>query len=82
MRCQGNEPEICGGPNALSLYNATSFRPPTVNSLIDGYTAQRCLTDPATTGRSLGGQSYSDASGMTQENCVRFCANNDYIYAG
>lgn len=81
-RCQGAEPEICGGSNALSMYNATDFQPPVAKSPIDGYEAIGCLTDPNTQGRGLQGASTVDYDNMTEETCVDYCAGKGFSYAG
>lgn len=39
-----------------------------------------CWTDYGR--RKLAGNSYVDSKNMTQENCVAFCQNNTYAYAG
>ena len=81
MRCQGAEPEICGGPNVLSLYNNPGFTPPKIKTPIGKYTAKKCLTDPNTSGRSLQGASMTNPQ-MTEELCVKFCLGRQYNYAG
>lgn len=81
MRCAGNEPDICGGPSALSLYNNTAFISPTHKPSIGRYHSQGCLLDPNTNGRSLQGAMFTDP-GMTEEKCVKYCLGHEYRYAG
>lgn len=70
--CAGNASEICGSANLLSLYNLTSYQPPSTVPQVGYYVSQGCYNE-APNGRLLGGPSYSNASGMTVESCVQFC---------
>ncbi|KAI1621836.1 WSC domain-containing protein [Exophiala viscosa] len=89
MTCAGNTSEICGGSNALSLFQNKLYEQPgnpsTVN--ITGKSAQfgylGCYTE-GTSGRALGGSSsYSTtSSSMTVELCVAACYARGYDYAG
>ena len=80
MRCQGSEPEVCGGPNALSLYNNTGYQAPQAKSPIGPYEAIGCLSDPALAGRGLQGSTTTNYTGMTEEICLDFCYPS--LYAG
>ncbi|KIV86256.1 hypothetical protein PV11_01876 [Exophiala sideris] len=89
MTCAGNTNELCGGPNALSLFQNKLYQQPgnpsTVN--ITGSSAKfgylGCYTE-GTSGRALGGSaSYSTtSSSMTVEMCVAACYAKGYDYAG
>ena len=81
MRCRGNGPQICGGNNALSLYNNTGYIAPKHKSPIGKYVVQGCLSDPNNGGRSLQGASTTN-SRMTEDMCVKYCLGRRYQYAG
>jgi hypothetical protein len=81
MRCAGNEPDICGGPAVLSLYNSTAYVSPRHKPSIGKYKPQGCLLDPNTNGRALQGASIQDPH-MTEEKCVKYCLGRSYRYAG
>ncbi|TKA70234.1 hypothetical protein B0A55_06883 [Friedmanniomyces simplex] len=81
MRCRGSEPEVCGGPGALSLYNNTLYVPPVEVPHVGKYGAQACITDPNTNGRPLQGN-FTASADMTVEKCIKFCLGSYYHYAG
>lgn len=81
MRCRGSEPEICGGPGVLSLYNNTLYIPPEEVTHVGKYGTKQCITDPNTTGRPLQGN-FTAGPDMTVEKCVKFCLGSYYRYAG
>lgn len=82
MRCTGAGDQLCGGPNALSLYKNLAFTPPVIKPLIGKYASKQCLTDPlASGGRSLQGAS-TTSSTMTADVCVKFCMGKRFRYAG
>ncbi|KAK3717744.1 hypothetical protein LTR37_005515 [Vermiconidia calcicola] len=81
MRCGGSQPQICGGPNVLSVYKNANYRPPMMKTPIGKYKAQACLTDPGTNGRSLQGASTTNPK-MTEDMCVKFCLGKQMRYAG
>ena len=75
MPCSGSPTSICGGPNALSLFENPSITP----AVITGYTAAGCIQEVA--GRALTGLRV-DNQQMTQETCIASCAAAGYKYAG
>lgn len=94
MPCKGNSAQLCGGSNALSLFQNTQFiqpRNPAVVSVPGAAQAQYayvgCYTE-ASSGRALGtsgssrGYSTSDAINMTVELCVQTCHAKGYSWAG
>jgi len=81
MPCTGNSSEICGGSNRLSVYNSTTYIPPTTVKQVGSYVSKGCYAE-ATTGRLLTGSSYSNSTGMTVETCISFCKNAGANYAG
>ncbi|KXT05146.1 hypothetical protein AC579_6359 [Pseudocercospora musae] len=82
MRCTGGGDQLCGGPNALSLYKQMDFVAPAIAPNIGRYVNKGCLTDPGgAAGRSLKGASTSSDS-MTVNTCVKFCLGKFYRYAG
>lgn len=81
MACTGNKTELCGGPSRLSVYNLTTFVPPTTVKQVGTYLSQGCYNE-ASNGRLLSGQSYTNNTGMTVESCVEFCQASGATYAG
>ena len=81
MRCSGNNPEVCGGPNALSIYINDGFQPPAAKPSIGKFKSMQCVTDFAPGQRSLAGPSKVDPL-MTNEMCVKFCLGQQMHYAG
>jgi len=81
MACTGNKTELCGGPSRLSVYNLTTYVPPTTVKHVGTYLSQGCYNE-ASNGRLLSGASYTNQSGMTVESCVKFCQASGATYAG
>lgn len=82
MRCSGAGDQLCGGPNALSLYKTPNFTPPAIKPSVGKYVTKGCLTDPGGAGgRSLKGASTA-SDNMTVDSCVKFCLGKFYRYAG
>ena len=83
MACTGNSSEICGGSSRLSVYNLTTFVPPTTVKAVGSYVSEGCYNE-ASNGRLLTGPAYTNTSGMTVESCVAFCkaSSPSQAYAG
>ena len=83
MPCSGNSSEICGGSSRLSVYNLTSYVPPTTVRAVGSYVYEGCYNE-GTNGRLLGGPMYTNTTGMTVEACVAFCKDSSpsQAYAG
>ena len=81
MPCTGNKTELCGGSNRISLYNLTTYVPPTTVKQVGTYLSQGCYSE-ATNGRLLSGASFTNTTGMTVESCVNFCSAKGSAYAG
>lgn len=81
MACTGNKTELCGGASRLSLYNLTTYVPPTTVKQVGTYLSQGCYNE-APNGRLLAGASYTNSTGMTVESCVNFCSARAATYAG
>lgn len=81
MRCGGRGDQLCGGPNAISLYKNNAYVAPTIKKQIGKYTSKGCITDPGGDNRPLSGAStVSDT--MTADACVKFCLGKRMHYAG
>ncbi|KAK6439478.1 hypothetical protein LTR95_004311 [Oleoguttula sp. CCFEE 5521] len=81
IRCAGSNPELCGGANALSIYNVTDFVVPAPKPFVGKYRSQGCLSDPPNNiGRSLTGPS-TDSPNMTNELCIKYCLGQEMHYA-
>ena len=72
LPCKGNTSEICGGSNRLSVYNLTTFVPPTTVKAVGSYVSKGCYPDSVNS-RTLTGHGYANTTGMTVESCVQFC---------
>ena len=81
MVCSGNSSELCGGSSRLSIYNSTSYVPPTTVKQVGTYVSIGCYNE-ASQGRILSGASYVNATGMTVESCVNYCSAAGATYAG
>jgi len=91
MKCKGNSNEICGGPNALSMFQNNLFVQPANPALVNvtgsnvQYAYQGCFKE-GTSGRAVGGSastSYSTTNvNMTAELCVSTCFSEGFAYAG
>lgn len=82
MPCAGNQTQICGNNNRLSIYSngiPAQLAIPGTPEVVGNYNAYQCMTE-ATYGRALSGPAYTDAVGMTLESCATFC--NGYKYFG
>ncbi|KAI9836466.1 MAG: hypothetical protein M1819_001498 [Sarea resinae] len=70
--CSGNTTTLCGGADRLSLYNLTSYLPPTTVKAVGAYAAQGCYT--ASSSLFPGSTSnYTNATSMSVEACVAIC---------
>ncbi|KAL8688550.1 MAG: hypothetical protein Q9218_005568, partial [Villophora microphyllina] len=79
--CTGNKTEICGGSSRISVWNLTTYVPPTTVKQVGTYVSQGCYPEPAK-GRLLTGSSYTNKTGMTVESCVNYCSAAGANYAG
>ncbi|KAI4226013.1 MAG: hypothetical protein L6R40_008313, partial [Gallowayella cf. fulva] len=79
--CKGNASEICGGTSRLSVWNLTTYVPPTTVKQVGTYLSQGCYPE-LPKGRLLAGASFTNKTGMTVERCVNFCNANGAQYAG
>ncbi|KZF19452.1 WSC-domain-containing protein [Xylona heveae TC161] len=75
--CSGNSSELCGGKDRLSVYNLTSYIPPTTVKAAGSYVYKGCFTD-----KSLTDHHYTNTTGMTVESCVEYCQSQGSDYAG
>lgn len=90
MRCTGDETELCGAGNRLSLYStddvaeppAAPTQPETVTAGSNEWTFEDCYTEEAATEvgvRTLAAAVFADDD-MTLEVCAELC--EDYAYFG
>lgn len=85
MACNGNNTQLCGGPNRLTVFNNTAYQPVQVVPSVGAYQSQGCYYEPYAnggSGRALSGASYSSGNNMTVENCVNYCTGKNYAVAG
>lgn len=71
MACNGNQGDICGGPNGLSIFQ------------FNGWYSQGCYTD-AVGGRTLryGQPVPGGGQNMTVESCMAACRSAKFTVAG
>ena len=81
MACSGNSSELCGGSDRLSVYNLTTYIPPTTVKAVGAYVQQGCYNE-LKGGRLLTGPTYTNATGMTVESCVNYCEAASQTFAG
>lgn len=81
MRCRGASDQICGGPNALSLFNNTGYVSPAPAARVGKYDSIGCVSDPNNGGRALQGASMTDDN-IDNGKCVKFCLGKGLRYAG
>lgn len=74
MPCAGDNSEICGSGNALSI----SYASQAANTLTS--TEQGCYADSSTT-RTFTGPSFTSTN-MTTESCSTFCSAQNFEYSG
>lgn len=84
-KCKGDDSQICGGSNALSVYTNPTYQASSevafVTTNAGQYKSQHCLTEPGSGGRALQGAS-TTSQDMTVELCVNFCSGKSMKYAG
>jgi hypothetical protein len=89
MACAGNSTEICGGSNAINIYNSTTPASTGTGGPAKGvnateilpFTYQGCYTDNNASGRALMYQQ-PDNTSMTVESCISVCSGLGYTIAG
>lgn len=81
MACSGSKSEVCGGSKLLSVYNDTSFIPPSIPQAVGSYNYTGCYTE-LTNARALSSYSLTSTSSMTVEMCVGACEAKGYALAG
>lgn len=85
--CGGNSTQVCGGSNAISLYNNTLYTPTKIvnpaivpsNTAVQ-YSYTGCYTDHVS-GNALAAYSTSSAT-MTVEICAGICNGLGYAWMG
>ncbi|KAL2074513.1 hypothetical protein VTL71DRAFT_8291 [Oculimacula yallundae] len=79
--CTGDNTEICGGNNRISIYQDPTF--PVVDpTTISDYQKLGCYSE-GSNGRSLAWrQNQVNASTMTVENCLTACKSGGYSFSG
>jgi hypothetical protein len=79
--CSGNQLEICGGTNTLSIWEDPTF--PHVNpSTTSDYVSLGCYTEASDNNRALIFQQNVDSSALTTEICLSSCKAMGMPYAG
>ena len=79
VACGGNQTEICGGAQSLSVWNSTSATiPPTTVKAVGAYPLEGCYSGS----KVLSAASYTSAMGLTVESCVGYCITKGYKVAG
>lgn len=81
MRCSGRGDQLCGGPNAISLYKNTAYVAPQIKNQIGSFSSKGCITDPSGGSRTLNETSFASDT-MTADSCVKYCLGKRMQYAG
>jgi hypothetical protein len=81
MACSGSKTEICGGPSRLSVYNDTTFIPPSIPSSVGTYNYTGCFTE-LVNARAISTYEVTSSTSMTVEFCVDACQAKGYALAG
>ncbi|KAF2758511.1 heme peroxidase [Pseudovirgaria hyperparasitica] len=77
MPCSGDDKEICGGPDRLSVYQNEAYIAP-ANPPIEGYEYKACYVDMRSA-RVLGPVVISDDTGLTVGECKDYCNGSRYF---
>ncbi|KAH8778291.1 hypothetical protein F5882DRAFT_463722 [Hyaloscypha sp. PMI_1271] len=78
--CSGDKSEVCGGSKLLSVYNDTSFMPPSIPQKVGDYNYTGSYKELANA-RAITGYSVTSTSSMTVEMCVGACQTKGYALA-
>ncbi|WVF71754.1 hypothetical protein IAT40_006562 [Kwoniella sp. CBS 6097] len=78
MSCSGDKAQVCGGSNALQLYQNPDLA--LANTVQDpNYHLQGCIQEVS--GRALTGASVNK-NDLTVDSCIAFCSQGGFTYAG
>lgn len=77
--CTGDATEVCGGPNAYSIYELSSVDLGPGIAQVDGWAYEGCYVDSST--RLLPGASYT-AADMTPAKCGSLCSSGGWTRFG
>lgn len=82
LACTGNQSEICGGNDIISIYQDPTFYPINDTTVAD-YAPLGCYFDNSPEGRALSYQQTSfNASTLTTDMCLSMCKSGGYPFAG
>lgn len=80
--CTGNQTEMCGSNEIISIYQDPTFSPIDYTT-VDDYVPVGCYYDNSTLGRALTYQMVSlDTNTMTTDICLSQCKDGGYPFAG
>ncbi|KAJ3065408.1 hypothetical protein HDU98_011220, partial [Podochytrium sp. JEL0797] len=77
--CNGNAAELCGGANAISVYDPTTVTP--TNPTVTNWVYLGCFLDSIPTGRLLPNQQWN-LPALTVETCLAKCSAGGFKYGG
>lgn len=80
--CSGNQSEICGGYQKLSVYRDPTFVNNGSDVTDDDYKYLGCYSDDSSLGRTLSWQMNIDSTNLTTEACLTACRQANYPFAG
>lgn len=85
MPCYGNSSQICGGPNAISMFQNLKYvdagNKATVTAGGKSWSYSGCWTD-SPSNRALGAYAFTNSTGMSIEVCATACAQRGYSWMG
>lgn len=76
MPCSGDSEQPCGAGNRITVYTSDLMAP-----AVPGWKYSGCFADSAAA-PVLTGDDYSSTTNMTWENCIEFCVDGNFRYAG
>ncbi|KAH8909665.1 WSC-domain-containing protein [Coniochaeta sp. PMI_546] len=80
--CTGNQSEVCGGGNIISIYQDTTFTTIDDTTVAD-YAPLGCYFDDSPIGKALSyPQDSVNGNGLTTEKCLAQCKKGGYPFAG
>ncbi|KFA81670.1 hypothetical protein S40288_09921 [Stachybotrys chartarum IBT 40288] len=82
LPCNGNSSETCGGNDALSIYQDTTFTTHPSEVDIEDYAPLGCYTDDGPNGRSLPWPRDIPQETFTPAQCLSACRDRGFPFAG
>ncbi|KJZ74107.1 hypothetical protein HIM_06556 [Hirsutella minnesotensis 3608] len=82
LPCSGNNKETCGGNNAISIWQDTTFPKAANEVTVDDYVSLGCYTDDSSQGRTLSYPVKLDEANLSTKQCLAACQKQGFPLAG